>query len=55
MKAKPWLADLYIDEFNKTQSFEFAAANLKVCPNAIKMYFRRNGIRIIKKAVKVKP
>ncbi len=38
------LADRYIDTLNETGDFQTAAKILGVSTNAIKMYFRRNGI-----------
>jgi hypothetical protein len=52
---KPGLAREYMDAFNLTQSFEGAAKLFGVTPNAIKLYFKRNGIEIIKHARKREP
>lgn len=42
----PSLRKKYVDAFNKSQSFDGASAITKVCPNAVRMYFRRYKIKI---------
>ena len=51
MRRKPELEQTYIKAFNATGSFRKAAKLLEIQPDAIRMYFTRNGIKVRRIAV----